>query len=56
MPVQQAWLPGLLQGGEEEEALTEAMFQGNTNDLCLPKQYKVKKIKEIWGIRCARAF
>ena len=23
------------------------------NDPCLPKQYKVKKVKEIWGVRCA---
>ena len=28
--------------GEKKRKLTEAMFQGNTNDLCLPKQYKVK--------------
>ena len=42
--------------GEKRRKLKEAMFQGGTNDPCLPKQYKVKKVKEIWGIRCARAF
>ena len=21
--------------------------------MCLPNQYKVKKVKEIWGVRCA---
>ena len=29
------------------------MFQGNTNDPCLPNQYEVKKVKEIWGVRYA---
>ena len=41
--------------GEKKRKLTDAMFQGNTNDPCLPKQYKVKKIKEIWGVRYALA-
>ena len=41
--------------GEKRRKLKEAMFQGGTNDPCLPKQYKVKKVKEIWGIKCARA-
>ena len=36
--------------GEKKRKLTDAMIQGNTNDPCLPKQYKVKKIKEIWGV------
>tara|TARA_B100000767_G_scaffold196601_1_gene183619 strand:+ start:187 stop:855 length:669 start_codon:yes stop_codon:yes gene_type:complete len=39
--------------GEKKRKLAEAMFQGNTNDPCLPKQYKVKKVKEIWGVRYA---
>jgi len=39
--------------GERKRKLREAMFQGNTNDSCLPKQYKVKEIEEIWGIRYA---
>ena len=25
------------------------MFQGSANDPCLPKQYRVKKVNEIWG-------
>ena len=43
-------------GEKKRMMLKEAMFQGSMNDPCLPKQYKVKKVKEIWGIRCARAF
>ena len=39
--------------GEKKRKLREAMFQGNTNDPCLPKQYKVKKGKEIWDVRYA---
>ena len=39
--------------GEKKRKLAEVMFQGNTNDPCLPNQYKVKKVKEIWGVRCA---
>ena len=43
------------EAGEAGKArkLREAMFQGNTNDPCLPKQYKVKEIEEIWGLRYA---
>ena len=40
--------------GEKKRKLAEVMFQGNTNDPCLPNQYKVKKVKEIWGVRYAR--
>jgi len=25
------------------------MLQGSANDPCLPKQYRVKKVNEIWG-------
>ena len=39
--------------GEKKRKLREVMFQGNTNDPCLPKQYKVKEIEEIWGLRYA---
>ena len=38
---------------EKKRMLKDAMFQGSMNDPCLPKQYKVKKVKEIWGVRCA---
>ena len=38
---------------ERKRKLAEAMFQGNTNDPCLPNQYEVKKVKEIWGVRYA---
>ena len=54
MQVQKAGLPELLQGREEEDAERgHVPFQGSMNDQCLPKQYKVKKVKEIWGVRCA---
>ena len=39
--------------GEKKRKLKEAMFQGSANDPCLPKQYRVKKVNEIWGIRYA---
>ena len=39
--------------GEKKRKLAEVMFQGNTNDPCLPNQYEVKKVKEIWGVRYA---
>ena len=37
--------------GEKKRKLKDATFQGSANGPCLPKQYKVKKIKEIWGVR-----
>ena len=37
--------------GDKKRKLKDSMFQGSVNDPCLPKQYKVKKIKEIWGVR-----
>ena len=40
--------------GEKKRKLKEAMFQGSANDPCLPKQYRVKKVNEILGIRYAR--
>ena len=36
--------------GDKKRKLKD-MFQGSVNDPCLPKQYKVRKIKEIWGVR-----
>ena len=39
--------------GEKKRKLKEAMFQGSANDPCLPKQYRVKKVNDIWGIRYA---
>ena len=39
--------------GEKKRKLKEAMLQGSANDQCLPKQYRVKKVKEIWGVRYA---
>ena len=40
---------------EEREKLKEAMFRGSANDPCLPNAYKVKLIREIWGVRCTAA-
>ena len=40
--------------GEKKRKLKEAMFQGSANNQCLPKQYRVKKVNEILGIRYAR--
>ena len=40
---------------EEREKLKEAMFRGSANDPCLPNEYKVKLIREIWGMRCTAA-
>ena len=31
------------------------MFRGSANDPCLPNAYKVKLIREIWGVRCTAA-
>ena len=40
---------------KEREELKEAMYRGSPNDPCLPNEYKVKLIREIWGVRCAAA-
>ena len=37
--------------GDKKRKLKDSMFQGSVNDPCLPKQYKVIKIHEIWGVR-----
>ena len=36
--------------GEKKRKLREAMFQGNTNDPCLPKQYKVLRNITVFAI------
>ena len=40
---------------KEREKLKEAMYRGSPSDPCLPNEYKVKLIREIWGVRCAAA-
>ena len=41
---------GKVPTSRNKRKLKEIMLQGSANDPCLPKQYKVSKVKEIWGV------
>ena len=42
---------GKVPTSRNKRKLKEIMLQGSANDPCLPKQYKVSKVKDIWGVR-----
>ena len=53
---QACWRLQELHPEEAQEKQAEAghvqCFSGSANAPCLPNQYTVKKIKDIWGVRC----